>query len=313
MLPNGYNDQLFDGEMLRKALEVALPNVNTRFVCISAYMTKPAIEWMFEYLPDEIEVILVCRLNPGDIVSGGTDLEALKLALGFGATVKFLLPLHAKIYVLDDRELFLGSANMTSSGLKIYGEGNLEVAVHRFAEEGSLTFINKIVSLSQVLTLEMIEKMEAYVQDLSDKSVDISVWPEEIVRESSGVWVPDFFWLNPGVDLGSESSNHDLELLGVTEFNSDREIMRQRVLQTRGIIWLIRLLDSAPDKSMYFGALSAQLHTDLQDDPAPYRSEVKSLLQNILGYCQRYLPDDIEVLRPKHSQLVRLLSSSQVV
>ena len=60
---------------------------------------------------------------------------------------------------------------------------------------------------------------------------------------------------------------------------------------------------------MYFGELTAVLQDSLLDDPGVHRRTVKSLLQNLLTWCEALGIERVTVDRPRHSQRITMNES----
>lgn len=302
---------ILDGKELKQKLEFAFIQSKSKIVVISAYVTQPAMKWLLENIPKNVNVTLVCRLKPYDVIGGATSVSALKNALDSGWKVSCLDILHAKIYAIDDKEIFIGSANCTSNGLMIYGKGNLEACTKIEASQENLDFINKVVNASVMLDENLLGKMQVFLDNVN-KEHKTTEWPDELFPQSKELWVKDFFWCNL---LNNENTDdeklHDLDILGLEELLPEDEEFRNRVKNSRAVKWLITNLKDSEDYELYFGNISQRLHNTLEDDPTPYRKDVKILLQNLLSYCKICLPDVIEISRPRHSERVRLIDTSR--
>ncbi len=298
---------LIDGEQLRKQLEVAVSSCERKLVFISAYMTQTAIDWLNKYISADVEVHLICRLAPSDLINGATHISALETALDNGWKVSCLHSLHAKIYSIDDKEIYTGSSNLTDNGLRIYGAGNLEANTNIPASEDNLRFIANVEGSSSKLDYDTLKEMEKYISD-KEPAIYFDKWPEGTLPKEEGMWVRDFFWFNPESETpqGNEKT-HDLEILGAESLDTQSTEVKEKVLMSRCVQWIISKLEEEPESELYFGKLSKLLHDELKDDPAPYRKDVKGLVQNLLAYCQTFLQDKIEISRPNHSQRVRLV------
>ncbi len=188
---------LLKSDALKKELELLLPSAARKAQIVSAYVTNPAMDWFERLINNEVSTTLVCRLSPGDVIGGSTDLSALEKALGLGWRVYCLHSLHAKIYCIDDSHLFVGSANFTARGLKVFGSGNLEACVKVPASSDNIAFIDRVISSSIEIDYATIEKMRSFCEVVDCEKVDPDAWPEDILSENDGIWVQDFFWLNP--------------------------------------------------------------------------------------------------------------------
>jgi len=98
---------------------------------ISPYVTTEAVAQLI-YSDDVVKSIVLITLPPGiEYLTGASDPEALLMLANRGITVRMLDGLHAKIYMFDNRTMYLGSANFTSRGLSINGVGNMEIMIRR--------------------------------------------------------------------------------------------------------------------------------------------------------------------------------------
>lgn len=298
--------EIIDGDKLRLQLEHDFQASNNRIDIISAYVTQTAVDWLSNWISKDIQVTLVCRLSPKDVIDGSTQLSALNAALKAGYDVRCLHSLHAKIYSIDCKKIYIGSANLTNNGFKIYGEGNLEACTTVSATDNNLNFIDNIISSSIKLDIDTLIRMQACIDTQEAKHL-FNEWPEGVIEETKDVWVRDFFWATPDHSFINADVIHDLGLLGLDGLQL---FSKEHVLNCRCVKWLISKLKDAPEKELYYGFLTKQLHDDLMDDPEPYRRDVKNLLSNLLAYVEKYLEDTIEISRPSHSQRIKLLVTS---
>lgn len=120
-----------------------------------------------------------------------------------------------------------------------------------------------------------------------------------------GLFTKDFVWCNSPELLAKQTGsdvNHDLELLRLTP-SSSREEMRAAFERLK----IYRWLDGSVETELYFGELTKKLHTDLQDDPKPYRKSVKILLANLINWTTFLFPDRFRQERPNYStKIVRI-------
>ncbi len=300
------DESIVDGQDLRKRLESILPQSKKKIIFVSAYITQSGIEWLCKHAAPASDKHVVCRLLPSDVISGATQISALRTALEKGCRVSCLHSLHAKIYAVDDQIIYVGSANLTNNGLKIYGQGNLEACIQIPVNKPNLDFINNIITSATLLDENALQKMQACI-DLKETEVFFDRWPDGILKEQEGIWVRDFFWSQPGTNQSSSEYLHDLEVMGISSPAPDVATIEKQILKARCVKWLVKTLKAMPDNEIFFGALTQILHDEIKDDPTPYRKDVKSLLQNLLTYCEAYMKEIIEISRPNYSQKIKLL------
>jgi hypothetical protein len=305
--------KIISGNTLKEKLAEAVPNAKSLTV-ISAYITKAAVDWLAQYVKPECSVLLVGRLTPNDFISRASDIAAIKTSLSKCWTVKCLTALHAKIYLCDKSKMFIGSANLTTNGLKLYGSGNLEGCIEISPVIDNIEFVQRIGREAQLITAEVLKKMEAYIENNSrttSESAANLIWPEDILPREQSIWVYDFPWAGVSIQQGAIEQNlkHDAEMLGINDL-SDEMATTIAFKDTKVFFWLLKKLDESEFGELYFGNLTATLHNELKDDPMPYRSNVKTLLSNLLEYCQKYAQDFIKIDRPNHSQRVSLIKTN---
>ena len=288
---------------------MAFPQANN-VTLVSAYITAPAIQWIADQIPSGCDVSVVARFRPGDIANRASDFEAADLVLEHGWSFRVLDNLHAKIYLIDNKHLFVGSANLTANGLMLYGQGNLECCVRVSATEENLAFVKKIADASSPVNGEQLAQMKAYLSGLSNVSAKTTTgarfWPEFIIPETRSLWVLDFPWALAGEEGGL--CEHDADLFALPLAATEAQIKREFLL-SKPFNWLLSILAEKGEREIYFGELSAKLHSALSDDPAPYRKSVKQLLVNLLSYCRRYAQEQVRVDVPgAYSERIRLVN-----
>lgn len=290
-------------EQLRKQLAIT-----NRAIIISAYVSKPAVDWILRL--GKNDVTLVCRLRPTDILNKSTDISALIKAIEGGWMLYCLPSLHSKLYLLDDKFLFVGSANFTANGLNLFNNGNHESMVQVEANDENRTYISEIIDLSYRLTLEKLEEMNNYLEPIQDSPIsDIPTqWPRSFEPESNLLLVTDF----PLVQVGEFCKAYEISPslpFAYLELWADSADERKEILvNTKSYLWLIETLKKFENNRCYFGNLTQHLHSDIDEDPKPYRKEIKQLLHNLLTYVECYAKDKIVVDRPNYSQRVQLIS-----
>ena len=240
-----------------------------------------------------------------DFISGASSFDAVSKSMSNGWGMKCLSHLHAKIYCMDRKLIFVGSANFTARGLKIYGEGNLESSTEAECSEENLQFIDRLFKEAIEITPAKLEEMQKFVGKSPVNQENMpNRWPEGMFNESASIWVYDFPWFPPDtLDFDAKQHKHDVELF----LGNEKDGVGDRFRATKSFRWLVDQLNLDPSNGLYFGTLSSKLHNDLQDDPAPYRKDVKGLLSNLLKFCSIHATNVLQIDRPNYSERVRLI------
>ncbi|MBE0364126.1 hypothetical protein PULV_a1692 [Pseudoalteromonas ulvae UL12] len=301
---------LISNTELTLQLEKLLPSCNDLTI-ISAFMTQSATSWLSHLITaNKPKVKLVGRFTPNDFVKGASDLNALRDCINNGYQVKALVNLHAKIYQIDHDTIFNGSANLTGKGLALVNNSNLESCSRVNACEQSKAFINKIVESATDLTLSMLDKMQAFLEqlDTSHEAELSAIWPEDILPQTSELFVSDFPLGKPDVCLNEYQLNPSLPFAQIENAKGDFVLASTLLKQTKAYCWLKKqITENQSERDLGFGQISRLLHDALADDPAPYRQEIKDLQANLYSYLKLYASDEVEVYMPgRRSEVLRI-------
>ena len=85
-----------------------------------------------------------------------------------------------------------------------------------------------------------------------------------------------------------------------------KEELKEAFRWSKAFLWFYNYVSKSPNKTSYFGAITAELHNTLINDPRPYRKEVKDLLANMLKWIQFLEIEEMMIDTPNHSQRIRM-------
>lgn len=106
--------RLVDGGWDRElAAAICADSSEVRIVC--PFIKKGALECLLSPPPGDIQVIT--RFNLNDFAEGVSDIEALRMLLDAGASVRGIQNLHAKLYIFGASRAIITSANLTKAAL----------------------------------------------------------------------------------------------------------------------------------------------------------------------------------------------------
>lgn len=251
----------------------------------SAFITVPGIDLVLKNRTVTLNDRLLIRCNVADVLSGACSLDAVELALLSGIQIRVSSALHVKLYVFDT-VLYVGSANLTGSGLALVGYRNDELSTEGSPSERDLQIAENLWSEGVMLGFEELVKMRDFIDQCPKSSSKlISSWPDDIFFEERSLYCSDFPQ-GEGLD-------------------EDRWVSSEQLEVSVAYRWMIKALKENGGEAS-FGYLSARLHNDLYDDPTPYRREVKDLLANLIKLTQHLKSDQIAISAPGYSQILRL-------
>ncbi|MBD3407880.1 MAG: hypothetical protein GF411_17300 [Candidatus Lokiarchaeota archaeon] len=114
-------DDLFD----------SLLSESSSFDFLSPFITQNGVEYVTKY---DLKIRGVTVLSPLRFVKGVSDIESINNLLNIGAEMKSINPLHAKVYIFDNRAV-VTSANLTLGGLVRNQEYGLLVSDDRIVRQ----------------------------------------------------------------------------------------------------------------------------------------------------------------------------------
>ena len=251
-----------------------------------------------------IEKRILVRFRMEDIISGATDLSIYEYAKQNNWTVYIRFDLHAKTYIFDRKRCILGSANLTNSGLQLFGGGNYEMANLFDIESEDVSKIDMLFNNAILLDDNLYSQMKKELDAADRNKGKLYQWSEKI----QNLFLPDYNTLFaydfPEFKNYLDCNNQPIGFLEL-ERNWDFECLQNAFRMCKAFLWLKNLVKEN-DNEMYFGEITANLHSVLVEDPKPYRREVKELLARLLQWIQDLGIDEVIIDRPNHSQRVRI-------
>ena len=311
---------LLFSEDFSKELILGIAGASSELVICSAFVKDKAIKALLKNISEDVSVTVVARWAKQDLTLGASDLEVYKWCQSKGYRFGINSNLHAKLYLVDQSLIFLGSANLTHRGLSISGVGNVEIGTRL---DPSSTDIEKFKSFinNEVVWVddEMFKQLEAEVAISKEKTKDSKDldWSaainEMLKRKISHLWVSELLFTSPislqSPNFESPEIVHDFELLNLTIDNFDKDSLKEAFLETRLYRWIRDTI--GVDNEVRFGWLTKQLHSALLDDSTPYRSDVKEFIITIFEWF-KFMPEVFEVKRFRVSETVRIKQEVEV-
>ena len=305
-------------EAFRNFLGQSLENAKNEVIILSAFVKSIGISWLKDKLKDKnVKCIIVSRWKKSDLAEGSSDLESYELAKKNNWEFRILKDLHAKIMMVDQKELFIGSPNLTGKGMYLVPVANKEMGVKLETNENDIKIINNLLDESIVINDEIYYQLKIWKRNLPKiKKISYPDFPETIKNKLNEnynkLWVHNFPWCSAHdlINLKKINDNlrHDLELFGLTKNNLKKDFITEKILNSKIYYWLLNQISKQENQEIYFGNFSSIIHNSLLDDPRPYRKNVKELQSNLYSYIEMFLKNKISIDIPfEKSQRLKLL------
>ena len=310
---------LLGTEAFRNLLGISIKNAKSSIIILSAYVKEVGIKWMHEQIVDpKVECTIVARWDKGDLAQGSSDLDCYLLAKEKNWDFKILKDLHAKVMLIDNKDLFVGSPNLTGHGMSLVPVSNKEVGVKLNATEQDIQIIKNLLEDACEVNDELFTDLKKWKNNLP--TIEKVLYPDfpqsvkEILKENyKKIWVHNFPWTTPEELLNikkiNDNINHDLELFGLSVDSINDQKLKKAFSDSKIFKWFLYQIDQQEEKEIYFGNLSSIIHNSLLDDPRPYRKDIKELQKNFYAYLDCFDLENIILDQPNFSQRIRLKSN----
>ena len=292
-------------EAFRNLLGQSLDKAKEQIIILSAFVKIKGINWLVDKISKEkISCTIISKWDHSDIAQGASDLECYEISKQNGWQFKVLKNLHAKIMLIDKKELFIGSPNLTAKGMSLTPVPNKEMGVKLEANQNDIRIINNLVDESILIDDQIYKDLLGWKNNLPKlEKPSYPEFPVDIKKRLDEnydkLWVHNFPWCTAEELLDtkeiSENVQHDLELFGLDRDNLEKEVIIKNIQNSKIYHWLINQINKQENKELYFGNLSSIIHNSLLDDPRPYRKDVKIFQVNLYSYIKLFLKDKIKI------------------
>jgi phosphatidylserine/phosphatidylglycerophosphate/cardiolipin synthase-like enzyme len=139
----------------------------------------------------------VTVFNPSRFIKGASDIDAIEQLVENGADMRSFGPLHAKVYIFDDKAI-ITSANLTQSGLSRNEEYGVIISNEGLLDEITRDFESIFRSSSKIqnqwirFAKKVLDKISPEQRMLSIE-IDREAPPEDLVAESLSGWMKEVY------------------------------------------------------------------------------------------------------------------------
>ncbi|WP_416354988.1 hypothetical protein ACLNGM_11285 [Aureimonas phyllosphaerae] len=283
-------------------------------------MTRIGVEWLSQATRGAaIDCDIVARWSSGDLLSGASDIEGCRLAMARGWRFHVLPGLHAKVTLVDETDLIVGSANLTGAGMSLLPASNREFGLAVKASPEDVLACRGLLNDAVLVTQALLDEIATWVADNRKRGMQKGpAFPDSISAQLATVptrlFTAELPWLAAPELIAqltapdqwvSGSLQHDVGLLGLEPGYATREdavaTIVSHLVSSRFWRWLINAVRCQPNREIWYGAITSLLHGALCDDPRPYRQDVKALVSNLYSYAEMF-GCGLRVDRPNYSQ-----------
>ena len=313
---NSNRSPILNSVKLQSYFKECLKNCKNEIIVCSAFITMKGIEWFYNNLQNKkINCRVISRWDRGDLLSKVSDIEVYNFCKKMGWSFEIIENLHAKFYLMDQKDLISGSLNLTAKGFGLVPISNKEFGNYFEAIDEDLININIFLEDAIKITDEIFNEYKKYLEENKDFVIQqLPELPEKIKnlkeKKLTKLWVHDFLFNEPENLLNNFNENtedliHDRSLLNInSQDDLSLETIKLNFVNLDLYKWFIKQIKNKDNKSFSFGELSALIHNSLFDDPKPYRKEIKNLQANFFKFLELLKFENLKIERPNYSQVI---------
>ena len=313
---NSNRSPILNSVKLQNYFKECLKNCKDEIIVCSAFITMKGIEWFYNNLQNKkINCRVISRWDRGDLLSKVSDIEVYNFCKKMGWSFEIIENLHAKFYLMDQKDLISGSLNLTAKGFGLVPISNKEFGNYFEAIDEDLININIFLEDAIKITDEIFNEYKKYLEENKDFVIQqLPELPEKIKnlkeKKLTKLWVHDFLFNEPeklfnNFNENTEDLIHDKSLLNInSQDDLSLETIKLNFVNLDLYKWFIKQIKNKDNKSFSFGELSALIHNSLFDDPKPYRKEIKNLQANFFKFLELLKFENLKIERPNYSQVI---------
>ena len=313
---NSNRSPILNSVKLQSYFKECLKNCKDEIIVCSAFITMKGIEWFYNNLQNKkINCRVISRWDRGDLLSKVSDIEVYNFCKKMGWSFEIIENLHAKFYLMDQKDLISGSLNLTAKGFGLVPISNKEFGNYFEAIDEDLININIFLEDAIKITDEIFNEYKKYLEENKDFVIQqLPELPEKIKnlkeKKLTKLWVHDFLFNEPeklfnNFNENTEDLIHDKSLLNInSQDDLSLETIKSNFVNLDLYKWFIKQIKNKENRSFSFGELSALIHNSLFDDPKPYRKEIKNLQANFFKFLELLKFENLKIERPNYSQVI---------
>jgi len=288
---------------------------------ISPFIKLDALKNLVERIPAPLDVKIVVRWTPADLVAGVSDLSVYPYLHNKGIQLFVNKSIHLKLYVFESNHALNTSGNLTQSGMGTGKTPNIEAGsfarlsvtdwghIYRIIDESSLVDETYYSALNS--ELERYKKENPQVEKEYFKNIPA---PERKAYSLSSLPASDTpdklrnYYLqiaSPQTTDEVRRAIHDLVLFQIKPGLSPSEFteqLRRAFQESPFVVDFVSYLKA--QSSLRFGAVADWIHRKCEDVPLPYRWQVKENVRVFYDWLVYFFPKEISWDTPRHSQVI---------
>ncbi|CAM5211088.1 hypothetical protein OURE66S_02690 [Oligella ureolytica] len=277
--------RLIHSNQIARELKDSFTNAHD-IVLITAYLTSGVFTVLDRRVLSDKKITLYFRGNKQDFVNGTVCVNTIRALHASGVRCLLVRNLHSKVYIFDEKTMYVGSANLTNNGLS--STGNIEVLYKTQYEQSFRIQLKESLQYAVELTDEILFEIEEDINNLEVgdniesycESIDWRFWSQkEFIDDLTYLTLPRCNISEPLDFWNPEDLEHDQILFGL---NTDGTFDCSLFIQSSLHQFLVKevMFKSEERQFIRFGELKHTLIRELDLDTL----QAEKITKNIFSY-----------------------------
>lgn len=288
---------------------------------IAPFIQRDALESLLDRFETE-KLQVITSWTAKSLAAGVSDPEVYQTLKQIRVPLYINEDIHLKLFVFDDDVAFHTSANITSKGLGIAEDCNIEIGCKIQLALNDWLQINTLLENSMAVDDAVYQKARAYTDENKNTAPPL---PPLNLPAAGGVHPfsrqslpqcksPEELWLfyDSGelADSPRSACMHDLWLYGIIEAGMSKEEFLERLGDSfRKHPFTVAIVSYLQEyNELRFGSVNNWITQNCSDRPTPSRWELKPATNRLYNWLARFFVE-ITWSQPNRSQIMRWTSS----
>ena len=285
-------------EDLFEKIRLLIEQAEYEIVLFSPYISCKALKKLLIPFRKNLNISIITSWKPADILMGSSDIEVFLFCKDNNIPLLINNNIHLKVIATDKMQrAYIGSANITGSGLGIGNNYNIETGIiNENLHLDDKIYLDNIIQDSNQVDDEYYIKIKNELKKIDKpkipQKIDVkfsnkknfllsSLPMSENVGEVYNVYCSEKVSKIPEENV--RSAHHDIKLYNIpNNLNKDEfmKILKNNFLNHP----FIKAYTKFIDKEKYFGEISSWLHNQVTNVPTPRRYDIKKTQKRVNNF-----------------------------
>ena len=293
-----------------------LSAAKTSALIVAPFTRSETLEPLLNCILDGVEISVVTRWRPADLLAGASDLGVFDLTEARGIGLYIRNDLHAKLFATEDSCL-VGSANVTNTALGWRTPANLELLVDvPRSDDDVVTFEKKLLTGAVRATIEQRTYLQNLIDKLHQNSLEFPIASDDLTGPGllTPSWLPRtknpdelYLYYGGNNDFSRavvETMEKELEQIGVSPGMSEEEFrmwIAAAIIQTPLVSRVKQYLDEHGEvtEAVIFDLLTGISVNTQVNSPREVLQVLERWFTYFLAEHYETTPDKIKLIKAK--------------